>query len=54
MKDDSGSYALFTEQGSSASQMTAALFQDYRDAQDKQQMQYPPIPGSKWKMQRRY
>ena len=24
MKDDSGSYALFTEQGSSASQMTAA------------------------------
>ena len=24
MKDDSGSYAVFTEQGSSASQMTAA------------------------------
>ena len=24
MKDDSGSYAAFTEQGSSASQMTAA------------------------------
>ena len=24
VKDDSGSYALFTEQGSSASQMTAA------------------------------
>ena len=29
-------------------------FQNYRDAQDKQQMQYPLIPGSKWKMHRRY
>ena len=28
MKDDSGSYALFTEQGSSASQMTAAKAMD--------------------------
>ena len=28
MKDDSGSYAVFTEQGSSASQMTAAKIKD--------------------------
>ena len=28
MKDDSGSYAVFTEQGSSASQMTAAKVMD--------------------------
>ena len=28
MKDDSGSYATFTEQGSSASQMTAAKIMD--------------------------
>ena len=28
MKDDSGSYAMFTEQGSSASQMTAAKVLD--------------------------
>ena len=37
VKDDSGSYAVFTEQGSSASQMTAAKvmekYQDYQDAQ---------------------
>ena len=28
LKDDSGSYAVFTEQGSSASQMTAAKIMD--------------------------
>ena len=28
MKDDSGSYAVFTEQGSSASQITAAKVMD--------------------------
>ena len=28
MKDDSGAYAVFTEQGSSASQMTAAKVMD--------------------------
>ena len=28
MKDDSGSYAVFTEQGSAASQMTAAKIMD--------------------------
>ena len=57
VKNDLGSYAVFTEQGSSASQMTAAkvmnIFQDYRYTQDKQQMQYPLIPKSKWKMHRR-
>ena len=30
MKDDSGSYVVFTEQGSSASQMTAAKVMDIR------------------------
>ena len=30
MKDDSGSYAVFTEQGSSASQMTAAKVMDIK------------------------
>ena len=29
MKDDSGSYAVFTEQGSSASQMTPAKIMDF-------------------------
>ena len=29
MKDDSGSYAVFTEQGSSASQMTEAQVMDF-------------------------
>ena len=28
VKDDSGAYAVFTEQGSSASQMTAAIVMD--------------------------
>ena len=57
-KDDSGSYAVFTEQGSSASHLTAAKimdrYQDYWDAQDKQQTQYPLTPRSKWKMHQRY
>ena len=30
MKDDSGSYAVFTEQGSSASQMTATQVMDVK------------------------
>ena len=39
-KDDSGSYEVLAEQGSSASQMTAAkvmdvILQDYQDAQDE-------------------
>ena len=49
VKDDSGSY-VFTEQGSSASQMTAAKVMDTIsrlpgcDGQDKQQTQYQLIP----------
>ena len=49
VKDDSGSYAVFTEQGSSASQMTAAKKSwisspDCQVAMDKQQTQYQLIP----------
>ena len=48
VKDDSGSYAVFTEQGSSASQMTAARSwissPDCQVAMDKQQTQYLLIP----------
>ena len=52
VKDDSGSYAVFTEQGSSASQMTAAKiswisFPDCQVAMDKQQTQYQLIPKVK-------
>ena len=53
VKDDSGSYAVFTEQGSSASQMTAAKIMDTPDCQvamDKQQTQCLRIPNLKWKM----
>ena len=48
VKDDSGSHAVFTEQGSSASQMTAAKSwisaPDCRVAMDKKQTQYRRIP----------
>ena len=48
VRDDSGAYAVFIEQGSSASQMTAAkkwmLLQDYQVVTDKQLMQYLPFP----------
>ena len=46
LKDDSGFYAVFTEQGSSASQMTAAKVMDIdcQDAQDKQRTKYLLIP----------
>ena len=55
VKDDSGFYAVFTEQGSSASQMTAAKSHGYhiqtaRMRMDKQLMQYLFIPRYKWKM----
>ena len=42
MKDDSGSYAVFTEQGSSVSQnvMDILSYQDCQGAQDMQRMQY--------------
>ena len=57
VKNDSGSYAVFTEQGSLASQMTAAkvmdTYQGFQDVQDKQLMQYLLIPRSEWKMHRR-
>ena len=57
VKDDSGSYAAFTEQGSSVSQMTAAKVMDIISklsrvrTQDKQQMQYLLTSRLKWKMQ---
>ena len=58
MKDDSGSYAVSTEQGSSASQMTAAtvmdIYPDCQSAQDKQRTQYLLIPRSKRKMLQNY
>ena len=46
VKDDSGSYAVFTERGSSASQMTASWISspDCHVAQDKQLTQYLRIP----------
>ena len=42
VKDDTGSYAVFTEQGSSESQMTAAKVMDIicHVAMDKQLTQY--------------
>ena len=58
VKDDSGAYAVFTEQGSSASQMTAAKSwissPDCRVAMDNQQTQYLFIPKQKWKMLTNY
>ena len=53
VKDDSGSYAVFTEQGSSASQITEAKESwtsspGCRVAQDKQRMQYLLTP---WKLE---
>ena len=59
VKDDSGSYAVFTEQGSSASQMTAAKVMDViarlpgcgRQAEDAISAF---TPWSKWKMPHRY
>ena len=46
VKDDSGAYAVFTEQGSSASQMTAAKVVDVvaRLFDCDGQAQYPPFP----------
>ena len=48
VKDDSGSYAVLAERGSSASQMTAAKkswisYPDCQFAQGKQRTQYPLI-----------
>ena len=48
MKEDWGSFAVFTEQGSSASQMTAAKVMEViarlPDCEDKQLTQYPLTP----------
>ena len=48
MKDESSCYAVLTEQGSLASQMTASKswisYPDLQGAQDKQQTQYQLIP----------
>ena len=46
VKDDSGSYAVYAEHGSSASQMTAAKasLQDYLIVQDKQPTQHQFTP----------
>ena len=53
VKNDSGSYAVFTGQCSSASQMTAAkemaLLRDYLIVQDKQQTQHSLAPKKRWK-----
>ena len=53
VKVDSGARAVFTEQGSSASQMTAAKVMDvianYLIVQDKPPTQYPLTPMSKWR-----
>ena len=55
VKEESGSYAVFTEQGSRASQTTAAkvmdvIYQGHQDGQDKPQTQYVHTPRSEWKM----
>ena len=58
VKYDLGSCAVFTEQRSSASQVTAAkvmdIFSRLPVAQDKQRTQYPLTSRSNWKMHRRY
>ena len=58
VKDDSGSYAVFKEQGSSASQITAAMFwtlsPDYLDALNKQLTQYLHTPKLRWKTLQHY
>ena len=57
VKDDSESSVLI-QQGSSASQITAAKVMDIKSrlpgAQDKQRMQHLFIPRSKWKMLQKY
>ena len=58
MKVDPGSYAVFIEQGSSASQIKAGKVMDINPdcqvRQDKQLMQYRLTPRSKWNMLHRY
>ena len=59
VKDDSESYAVFTEQGSSASQMVAAKVMGHhikttgmRRTSSRRNILF--LPGQKWKMHRRY
>ena len=57
VKDDSGSYAVLTEQGSSASQMTAVKIMDIISRLpgcDRQQTQYLFTPRSERKMLQNY
>ena len=58
VKDDSGSYATFTEQGSSASQMKTEkvmdIYQGYQDVQDKLPTQYRLISKSTWRTLEHY
>ena len=53
VKDDSGSYAVFTEHGSSASQVNGRKSNGCH-SKDKQQTQKQLTPKSKWKMHRQY
>ena len=55
MKDGSGSYAVFTDQGSSEAsndgrKSNGCYHKGYQDVQDKQLLQYPLIPKSKWRL----
>ena len=58
MKNDSGSYAVFTEQGSSVSQMTAAKVMDIISRPPRCAGQaadaVSALTRSTWKMHRRY
>ena len=59
VKDDSGSYAVFTEQGSSASQMTAAKGHGHKInasgmRRTSSRTQYQLTSSSKWKMLQNY
>ena len=58
VKDDSGSYAVFTEQGSSASHITAAKVMDIISrlpgCAGQEADAVSATPRSKWKLYRRY
>ena len=51
VKDDSGAYAVFAEQGSSASQIIAAkvMDEDNQIVQDRPPTQYQLTPKKKWR-----
>ena len=55
VQDNSGSYAVFTEQGSSASQMTAAKIMDIISRLPASSRRSIGLhPGKKWKMLTNY